>query len=57
MLVLRGEHSDILAPATLERMQADHPRLQSVTIARRGHAPTLDEPDSVEAIESFLADV
>lgn len=55
MLVVRGEHSDILAPATLERMQADHPRLQSVTIAQRGHAPTLDEPGSVEAIESFLA--
>jgi hypothetical protein len=26
-----------------------------VTVAQRGHPPMLDEPDSVAAIESFLA--
>ncbi|QDH68708.1 alpha/beta fold hydrolase [Marilutibacter alkalisoli] len=55
MLVLRGAHSDILAPATLQRMQESHPDLRSAVIPGRGHAPTLDEPESVTAIERFLA--
>lgn len=53
-LVLRGAHSDILAPTTLERMQQSHPGLHSAVIPGRGHAPTLDEPESLEAIERFL---
>jgi pimeloyl-ACP methyl ester carboxylesterase len=55
MLVLRGELSDLLSAATVERMRAHSPRVQEQVIARRGHAPTLDEPDSRAAIDAFLA--
>jgi pimeloyl-ACP methyl ester carboxylesterase len=54
-LALRGELSDILAPATLARMQQEKPDLVAVTVANRGHVPLLDEPDSLAAIETFLA--
>jgi pimeloyl-ACP methyl ester carboxylesterase len=54
-LALRGELSDILAPATLARMQQEKPDLVAVTVVNRGHVPLLDEPDSLAAIETFLA--
>jgi pimeloyl-ACP methyl ester carboxylesterase len=54
-LALRGAHSDLLSAATFERMQREVPSLVAVTVANRGHAPQLDEPDSLRAIDSFLA--
>ena len=54
-LVLRGEHSDILTRETAERMQAQTPELELATVAGRGHAPLLDESDSLAALEAFLA--
>lgn len=54
VLVLRGERSDILTATTVERMQASKPGLHAVTVAGRGHAPLLDEPDSLSALETFL---
>jgi pimeloyl-ACP methyl ester carboxylesterase len=54
-LVLRGEYSDILAPATLARMAAENPAMEAVVVPNVGHAPTLDEPDAVAAIERLLA--
>lgn len=55
MLVLRGALSDVLSAATLARMQREKPDLQALTVANRGHAPLLDEPDSLAAIDNFLA--
>ncbi len=55
MLVLRGALSDVLSEATVARMQREKPDLQAVTVANRGHAPLLDEPESLAAIEAFLA--
>ena len=57
MLVIRGETSDILAPASVARMRERKPDLQFVEIANRGHAPTLNEPAARGAIDSFLADI
>jgi len=57
MTVVRGETSDILSPATLARMAAEHPDLETVTVPRVGHAPTLDEPIVQEAIDRLLARV
>lgn len=57
VLVLRGERSDILSPATAARMVGELPGTTLVTIPRVGHAPTLDEPESVAAIERVLARV
>ncbi len=55
LLVIRGETSDILSPATLARMVAEVPGAESVTVPGVGHAPTLDEPVAVAAIERLLA--
>lgn len=54
MLCLRGELSDLLSAATVERMVALHPGLQTCVVPRRGHSPTLDEPASCAAIDAFV---
>ena len=55
VLLLRGALSDLLSVRTLEQMQAMLPGAEAVTIAKVGHAPTLDEPEAVAAIERLLA--
>ena len=54
VLVLRGALSDILAPETAARMIAELPDAELITLPRLGHAPTLDEPEAVAAIERLL---
>lgn len=54
MLVIRGETSDILAPACVATMREKKPDMIFVEIPNRGHAPTLNEPASRETIDSFL---
>ena len=54
ILVIRGAHSDILSVTTLARMQREKPDLEVLTVENRGHAPLLDEPGCVAAIERFL---
>lgn len=54
VLVIRGENSDILSRETVAAMAAHHHRLDHVEIADRGHAPFLDEPAALAAIEGFL---
>lgn len=53
-LVLRGEISDILSADILERMAAIKPDMVSAVIPNRGHAPMLNEPESIAAIDTFL---
>ncbi len=53
-LVVRGERSDILVPATVARMEAELPLLESVTVSGVGHAPTLEEPEATTAIDRLL---
>ena len=55
LLVIRGAHSDILSADTLARMQKRSPEMRVAVVPARGHAPTLDEPDAVAAIDAFLA--
>jgi pimeloyl-ACP methyl ester carboxylesterase len=55
MLAIRGALTDILSAATFERMQREHPGLQALSVANRGHVPLLDEPECVRAIDGFLA--
>ena len=55
MLLIRGALSDLLSAAIVERMQRAKPDLESLTAEQRGHAPLLDEPGVVPAIERFLA--
>ncbi len=57
LLALRGELSDILNAKTLQNMQAANPNMTAVTIENRGHAPLLDEPDSLAAIDAFISSI
>lgn len=54
LLSLRGERSDILSADTQAAMAARIPGLEAVTVPGVGHAPTLDEPAAVAAIDRFL---
>jgi pimeloyl-ACP methyl ester carboxylesterase len=54
ILAIRGALSDIISPEILDAMAAQHPNLTAVTIANRGHAPMLDEPAAVTAIDAFM---
>ena len=56
-LAMRGALSDILSPDILQRMRDQHPAMVTATIARRGHVPLLDEADSLDAIDAFLAQI
>ncbi|MEX1266483.1 MAG: alpha/beta hydrolase [Woeseia sp.] len=55
VLVLHGETSDILTDDIVAKMRAAKPDLDYVRVARRGHVPLLDEPESLAAIDDFLA--
>lgn len=55
VLVVRGALSDLLAPATVDAMIARLGDAQAVTVPDAGHAPTLDEPEAVAAIDALLA--
>jgi pimeloyl-ACP methyl ester carboxylesterase len=57
LLLIRGAHSDILAPATVSRMREMQPDMIVVEVPARGHAPTLDEPFVRSAIDGFLVKV
>lgn len=55
VLVVRGALSDLLGTGTVEAMARRHPGpYASVEVPRVGHAPMLDEPAAVAAIEAFL---
>lgn len=53
--VLRGGLSDLLSAATLAEMVRRAPGTEAVTLEGIGHAPTLDEPESIAAIERLMA--
>jgi pimeloyl-ACP methyl ester carboxylesterase len=54
-LVIRGSHSDLLSAETVDQMVERHPNLRTLTVQGQGHAPVLNEPDTVEVIGTFLA--
>ncbi len=56
-LVVRGALSDILSARTAKRMVGRLDNARLLTIPRVGHAPTLDEPAALAAIEALIASV
>lgn len=54
LLVVRGEVSDLLSAEAAEKMQAAAPNAKFALVRGVGHAPELDEPEAVEAIDAFL---
>jgi pimeloyl-ACP methyl ester carboxylesterase len=57
MLVIRGAQSDILSSATFAKMKAENPDLKQLEVAQRGHAPLLDEPECIAAIDALLEQI
>jgi pimeloyl-ACP methyl ester carboxylesterase len=53
-LILHGELSDVLSEATAKAMVARLPNARYVNVPGVGHAPTLDEPEAIAAIDAFL---
>ena len=54
-LIVRGALSDVLSDATAVAMKDRLRAADYVTVAGAGHAPTLDEPEAVAAINALLA--
>lgn len=57
LLIVRGEKSDLLAPAAFERMKGVGPTTRSEVVPGAGHAPTLSEPEAIAAVDAFLAGI
>jgi pimeloyl-ACP methyl ester carboxylesterase len=57
LLILRGELSDILARSAGEKMVAALPQARFVEVPGVGHAPTMDEPEALAAIDAWLAEL
>ena len=56
-LALRGEKSTLLTASCFARMGREHPGLIRATVRDTGHAPTLNEPECVAALDRFLDDL
>lgn len=54
LLVIHGQLSDLLSASGLQKMHDAVPAMKSVTVPGVGHAPMLDEPEAVHAIDAFL---
>jgi pimeloyl-ACP methyl ester carboxylesterase len=54
LMVLRGEHSDILSAATVEEMRRRHPAFAAVSVKGQGHAPLLRDEPTIESVRRFL---
>lgn len=54
VLVLRGEHSDILSAATVEEMGRRHPMMSSYVVPGQGHAPLLMDTETQARVADFL---
>lgn len=55
LLILRGEHSDLLSRATVIEMKKRNARVQAIEIDGQGHAPTLEKVETIEEIRRFAA--
>ncbi len=53
-LVVHGELSDVLSAESVRKMTDAISSLESATVPRVGHAPTLDEPAAQKAIDKLL---
>lgn len=55
LMAIRGEHSDLLSPATLAEMRSQRPGLEVLEIAGQGHAPVLTDERTIGPIKQFVA--
>ncbi|MDO9411868.1 MAG: alpha/beta hydrolase [Pseudolabrys sp.] len=61
VMVIRGEHSDLLTDATVEQMAAHRQSasspLETLVVPDQGHAPLLAEADTIARIADFVSRV
>ncbi len=57
LLVVRGANSDLLSAETVTKMHGIKSDMKSVEVPDRGHAPLLNEPASLAAIDAFLSEL
>lgn len=55
LALVRGALSDLLTAETAQAMQARIPSMTLATVPDVGHAPTLEEPEAIAAIDGLLA--
>ena len=55
LALVRGANSDLLAPATADKMQRLRPDMIFASVSDRAHVPFLDEPESLTALHGFVA--
>lgn len=53
-MIFRGALSELLTTQTLETMKKKKPATKSIVFPGLGHAPSLAEPNQIEAIEAWL---
>lgn len=54
LALLRGDASDLLSPATFEKMRNLRPDAHAATVLGRGHVPFLDEPESLGVLSDWI---
>lgn len=54
VLIVRGEHSDLLTPETTRQMLRRNSNASLFTVPDTGHAPTLRNTDQINAVKNFL---
>jgi pimeloyl-ACP methyl ester carboxylesterase len=57
ILVIRGSESDLLSKATTDKMRELAPTTKIALVEGVGHAPEMNEPEAVAAIDAFLESV
>jgi pimeloyl-ACP methyl ester carboxylesterase len=55
LMVIRGQHSDMLASTTVNAMVVRRSQLEVVVAPDQGHAPLLAEPKVIQRIAAFAA--
>ncbi|MBB3033173.1 alpha/beta fold hydrolase [Alteriqipengyuania lutimaris] len=57
LLLVRGALSNLLSEETVRQMKARNRDMEVVVVPDTGHAPTLEEPEAIAAIDTLLAKV
>jgi pimeloyl-ACP methyl ester carboxylesterase len=55
LMVVRGEHSDLLTAETVDAMAQRHAGMERLEVPDQGHAPLLAEPETIARIAAFVA--